>query len=590
MRPTPALAYRASIAASCVVAAARLLPYLGDRVMHRDEALAVMVARRPLGELLETVQLVRGGAPLHFLLAKLVAELGGGLSATRLVSTVGLLLAIVGVGLLGKALAGPAVGAAAAWIVALSPVALYYGDFARMYSLFLAFSALALWCVVRAIETNEPRYWAGAAGFLILNTYTHPYGVIVGLIAAITVLAELLHARDRAAWRRPLYAAVAVIIGTAPLGIGYVVLASRLDKVPQPPGESIPKPSLPDVAAQAGAHFVGVPRGGGGLIALYLVICGALALVGLVTLARGSAGRMALVVSWLALPLAVLAVVRIPNTDNHVRYVIETLPLIAIAIPYGAATLGRLVGWREAIVAALAAGRSGGSRLRPHAARGSPTTATAGGSWAQQKARSRLSGRRACAPISRATISSSATTRPSRPACLNPGRNRPLSSARGTARSEPAADRALAQAPERADRPRLVRRAARDERRPLRALPRQAGGRLRRAVVRGALRARAYTGAGADADCLRACGPARLRGGRGAVGADARGQPPGGRHRRSAARRIARSPLSASGTNSPATTKRPATPPAAIRAGRARSPSAKRAPASAQRPASRHQS
>ena len=86
-------------------------PYLGDRVMHRDEALAVMVARRPLGELLETVQLVRGGAPLHFLLAKLVAELGGGLVATRAISAVGLLLAIVAVGLLGRALAGPVVGA-----------------------------------------------------------------------------------------------------------------------------------------------------------------------------------------------------------------------------------------------------------------------------------------------------------------------------------------------------------------------------------------------------------------------------------------------------------------------------------------------
>ena len=143
MQASPALAYRASIAAACVVAAARLVPYLGDRVMHRDEALAVMVARRPLGELLETVQLVRGGAPLHFLLAKAVAEFGGGLVATRVISALGLVLAVVAVGLLGRALAGAAVGAAAAWIAALSPVALYYGDFARMYSLFLAFSALA---------------------------------------------------------------------------------------------------------------------------------------------------------------------------------------------------------------------------------------------------------------------------------------------------------------------------------------------------------------------------------------------------------------------------------------------------------------
>ena len=288
------------------MAAARLLPYLGDRVMHRDEALAVMVARRPLGELLETVQLVRGGAPLHFLLAKLVAELGGGLVATRAVSAIGLLIAIVAVGLLGSSLGGPAVGAAAAWIVALSPVALFYGDFARMYSLFLAFSALALWCLVRALETNEPRFWAGTAGLLVLTTYTHPYGVVVGLVAALAVVAELVQLRDRAAWRLPLYAAAGVIAGTAPLAIGYLVLASRLDKVPQPPGASIPKPSLADVAAQAGSHFVGVPRAGG-LIALYLVVCGALALVGLVTIARGGAGRAVLVAAWIVLPLGVLA-------------------------------------------------------------------------------------------------------------------------------------------------------------------------------------------------------------------------------------------------------------------------------------------
>ncbi len=415
MLPTPALAYRASIAAACAVAAGRLLPYMGDRVMHRDEALAVMVARRPLGELLETVQLVRGGAPLHFLLAKLVAELGGGLVATRAISAVGLLLAIVAVGLLGRALAGPVVGAGAAWIVALSPVALYYGDFARMYSLFLAFSALSLWCLVRALETDEPRFWAGTAALLVLTTYTHPYGVVVGLIAALTVLAELLQVGERAAWRRPLWAAAAVIAGTAPLGIGYIVLASRLDKVPQPPGASIPKPSLVDVAGQAGAHFVGVPRSGGP-IALYLVVCGALALVGIVTLARGGAGRAALVISWIALPLAVLAVVRIPNSDNHVRYVIETLPLAAISIVFGASTLGRLLGWRGAVAAALAAaalvtivGATRGARLPDYRFRGD--------AWARAQGQPRPAERRTCAPISHATTSSSATTRRSPRAC-----------------------------------------------------------------------------------------------------------------------------------------------------------------------------
>jgi hypothetical protein len=407
---------------------------MGDRVMHRDEALAVMVARRPLGELLETVQLVRGGAPLHFLLAKVVAELGGGLVATRAISAAGLLLAIVAVGLLGRALAGPVVGAGAAWIVALSPVALYYGDFARMYSLFLAFSALSLWCLVRALETDEPRFWAGTAALLVLTTYTHPYGVVVGLIAALTVLAELLQVRDRAAWRRPLLAAAGVIAGTAPLGIGYIVLASRLDKVPQPPGASIPKPSLVDVAGQAGAHFAGVPRSGG-LVALYLVVCGALALVGLVTLARGGAGRAALVISWIALPLAVLAVVRIPNSDNHVRYVIETLPLAAIAIVFGASTLGRLLGWRGAVAAALAAaalvtmvGATRGARLPDYRFRGD--------AWAEPKANLARGAAYLRTNFARNDLflgydEAFAT------GVLDPGDNDALASARGTARSEP---------------------------------------------------------------------------------------------------------------------------------------------------------
>ena len=81
-----ALAFWLPVAAATALCAGLLLPYLSDRVMHRDEALAVMVARRPLGELLETVQLVRGGAPLHFLLVELVGRARRRAAAARLLS------------------------------------------------------------------------------------------------------------------------------------------------------------------------------------------------------------------------------------------------------------------------------------------------------------------------------------------------------------------------------------------------------------------------------------------------------------------------------------------------------------------------
>ena len=79
-----------------------------------------------------------------------------------------------------------------------------------------------------------------------------------------------------------------------------------------------------------------------------------------------------------------LAVVRIPNSDNHVRYVIETLPLAGIAIAYGASTLGRLLGWRGALAAALSAAAlvtvveaTRGARLPDYRYRGD--------AWARQK-------------------------------------------------------------------------------------------------------------------------------------------------------------------------------------------------------------
>ena len=174
-----ALAFWLPVAAATALCAGLLLPYLSDRVMHRDEALAVMVARRPLGELLETVQLVRGGAPLHFLLVALIERLGGGLTAARLLSALAACVAVVAIALLGRALFGPIEGVVAAAGLAASPVALYYGEFARMYALFLAVTILALWCLVRALDEGG-RWWVGAAVLLALNVYVHPYGVVVG--------------------------------------------------------------------------------------------------------------------------------------------------------------------------------------------------------------------------------------------------------------------------------------------------------------------------------------------------------------------------------------------------------------------------
>ena len=126
---------------------------------------------------------------------------------------------------------------------------------------------------------------------------------------------------------------------------------------------------------------------------------------------------------------------RIPNSDNHVRYVIEALPLAGIAIAYGASTLGRLLGWRAALAAALAA-----------AALVTAVEATRGARLADYRYRGGCLGAAQGRPRSAAGYLRSNFTRNDlflgydeafAAGVLSPGDNDALASARGTARSEP---------------------------------------------------------------------------------------------------------------------------------------------------------
>jgi len=74
------------LAACTAAVAVFVLVQLSAWPPHEDETLALFVGRKDLGGLLSTVLNQRGGAPLHFLLAWIVAHLGGGLTALRFVS------------------------------------------------------------------------------------------------------------------------------------------------------------------------------------------------------------------------------------------------------------------------------------------------------------------------------------------------------------------------------------------------------------------------------------------------------------------------------------------------------------------------
>src|SRR6059058_1772719 len=146
---------------------------------HEDEALALFVGRGSLGDVLHTVVAERGGAPLHFLLAWLVVQLGGGLTALRLVSLLFAVASVPLIAMLGSRLADPATGVAASVLAAASWVFLFHGVFGRMYSLFLFTSLLSFIALLATLDDPRPRRFALWSGSLLLVLGSHPYAVLL---------------------------------------------------------------------------------------------------------------------------------------------------------------------------------------------------------------------------------------------------------------------------------------------------------------------------------------------------------------------------------------------------------------------------
>src|SRR5881628_3464878 len=123
--------------------AAFLLVQLQAWPPHEDETLALFVGRKSLGGLLHTVLGQRGGAPLHFLLAWIVAHTGGGLTELQLISALLAAASVPVIGALGLRLATPSVALVGTALAGGSWVLLFHGVYGRMCSLFLFTSAIS---------------------------------------------------------------------------------------------------------------------------------------------------------------------------------------------------------------------------------------------------------------------------------------------------------------------------------------------------------------------------------------------------------------------------------------------------------------
>ncbi len=326
--PGPALA----LIGLTALLGARLVPDVAGKPLHEDEAVAGLISARPLGDMLHTVVLDRGGAPLHFVLAHFALAIDTTPETLRWVSVAFALATVPLCYDLARRIAGRSEGLIAAALAATSQLLLIYGTFGRMYSLFAFASALAADLFVRAIERPQRRPALAAAVTALLPLAVHPFGAF--LFAAETAVALFV-------WRgHALRAALpvsAVAVLAAPLLLADLRLSERY-------GPEVGR-NLHSGTSSAGATLQALGGAAGGRGAT-LILFTALAAAGLLTLARRRPAVAAFAVCTLAIPSPALAIASATGLFSErlaPRHLILMLPLWITLVATGATRLSALL-------------------------------------------------------------------------------------------------------------------------------------------------------------------------------------------------------------------------------------------------------
>ena len=157
---------------------------LNSRPVWYDEAFSILFAQNsPATMLAGTVGSGGAAAEEHPLLYYTglhgwMAVWGSSPAGARTFSVLFSSLTVAMIYLLARRLYDRRTGWAAAFIAAIAPFAVYYGQEARMYALLGFTTVTMVYCFVRGWQTGERRAWAGFALFGALSLYAHNLAVV----------------------------------------------------------------------------------------------------------------------------------------------------------------------------------------------------------------------------------------------------------------------------------------------------------------------------------------------------------------------------------------------------------------------------
>lgn len=313
-------------AAIATIAAVLGLITLGRRSLWMDEAIDVGYTRLGWGDYLGTAFHREGSQALYLIVLKPWLAITPTQewvvrfpSVVFAASAVGLLVAL-GIRLFGSRL----VGIGAGLLLATNVESVSWSQQARQYALAMLCSVLVTYCFVWAVESDRLAPWLVYGSIAGISVYAHFF---VGLVVVSQMLALLV------LWRRHAAVGWALAMGLALL----IALPAADFMLYHDTGQVSWIQALSFQDVRAAVH----QASGGSWWPLPVIgIVGFALLLGGALLRRSDAWHYVLVASWLVVPLAIAAGISYFKPIIVDRYLIVSLPALALAAAYALSRLG----------------------------------------------------------------------------------------------------------------------------------------------------------------------------------------------------------------------------------------------------------
>lgn len=321
-----------------------------------DEGLSVGIADRPVGGILDALQL-DGSPPVYYLLLHGWMQLAG--TSEEAVRALSLAFAVLMVPVAWWA-ARPLFGPRAAWmaaaLAAVNPFLSVYAQEARMYALVALLSLIACGLFGRAflIEGHRRRAWAaGFAVTLAALLYTHNWALFLGASSGAAWLGLVVAARDDRARRELLVTGLIAFGGALALYAPWV--PTTLYQAAHTGAPWAEAPSVLNLLAAPGrmlgqfAQVALLLAAGAGLMTLLSRRAGPLSPAARMAACMLAVALLTVLLAWTASQLS-------PAWAN--RYLAVAVPPLLLAAAAGLAHAGRLGVAGLLVAALLAAGNT----------------------------------------------------------------------------------------------------------------------------------------------------------------------------------------------------------------------------------------